>query len=72
MKVTVEFDNGATLIYHGSEAEDTALEFLNLDPDDYEPGSVTEIGTTPVNTDHPPFLAPEADDPKEDGDADTN
>lgn len=56
MKVTVEFNNGTTVTYHGKEAEDI-VNYLSLSEDDYEPGEAVDIGTDP-----PPFLAPEADD----------
>ena len=62
MKVTVEFDNGATVTYRGSEAESIAID-LCLNESDYKPGEAVEF----IHQ-HPPFLSEEADDPKEDTD----
>jgi len=56
MKVTVEFDNGATVTYHGADAEEMVAQ-LCLSESDYEPGEAVDISTQDL-----PFLPKEDDD----------
>lgn len=62
LKVEVTFPNGATVTYHGDDARNV-VNYLCLDEDSYLPGEMVDI-----TTQHPPFLSPEADDPKEETD----
>ncbi len=43
MKVTVEFNNGATVTYRGNEAQDI-VNYLSLDAEDYQAGETVDIG----------------------------
>ncbi len=67
MKVTVEFKNGATVTFHGKEAE-CIVNYLALSEDDYKPGEAVDICPPEAYAAHPAFLSAEADDPKEDED----
>jgi len=49
MKVTVHFDNGASMTFHGTDAEDIAVNKLGLDPDDFEPNTDVDVWPMEAN-----------------------